>query len=217
MATSLAAGESVSSALQSLAGSRRPGTERLIDAAGLRGDRQRLHQVLCGIAGARSALTVAIDPLWTLPAHLAQSGPLTTGIPALVAGAVSSVTCSTFNFQRSSALWDGLAAAAARPQVRVRLYLDAGVATSPTPAEVAQHLAPAQVMRTMSYAGSPVVNHAKLLVLDSRFVVVTSANFSHAAAYKNVEFGVKIDNGALAESIERELSRLEGVLYERVV
>ncbi len=46
--------------------------------------------------------------------------------------------------------------------------------------------------------------------------LVASANFSYSAAYRNIEFGIKLDNPALAESVERELRNVEGVLYEQV-
>ena len=65
------------------------------------------------IEGARSSPTTA-TPLWTMPGHLARSGPLTSSASHLVDGARQSVTCSTFNFQRSSGLWAALRQAAQR-------------------------------------------------------------------------------------------------------
>jgi hypothetical protein len=44
----------------------------------------------------------------------------------------------------------------------------------------------------------------------------TSDNFSHSAEFHNVEFGIKIDNSSLAESVEREMRRAEDDLYERI-
>lgn len=55
---------------------------------------------------------------------------------------------------------------------------------------------------------SPTVrNHAKYLVVNLRFVMVTSANFSHSAESENIGFGVRIDAPNLAEAIEGELQR----------
>ena len=45
-----------------------------------------------------------------------------------VDGARESVICSTFNFQRSSALWIALRAAAPRSEVSVRIYMDTAAA-----------------------------------------------------------------------------------------
>ncbi len=64
-------------------------------------------------------------PVWTTPNNLAEHGGLTASTHHLVAAASESVTCSTFNFQRSSALWKALKEAAARTEVDVRIYVDA--------------------------------------------------------------------------------------------
>ena len=222
LASRLLDGESLSSALNALPGSRRPQAERLLAGACLTRDPDRLVDVLLGIVGARTASSTTVDPLWTMPGHLAQSSPLTSSVPALVRAATTSVVCSTYNFAATSELWDALAEVARRPGVAVRLYVDTGAAEPsggwqpPSTEDVARHLAPARVFRTTTYDGRLVVNHAKLVVVDSRFVLVTSANFSYRAAYTNVEFGVRIDNGSLAESVERELRATEGVLYEPV-
>lgn len=59
------------------------------------------------------------------------------------------------------------------------------------------------------FDGKPVRNHAKFLVVDHRFVLVTSANFSWSAEQHNVEFGVQLDNPNLAGPIEEEMRRAE--------
>jgi phosphatidylserine/phosphatidylglycerophosphate/cardiolipin synthase-like enzyme len=155
-----------------------------------------------------------------MPGHLAQTGPLTSSVTHLVDNARESVTCSTFNFQRTSGLWTALEQAAGRPEIAVRVYLDAAAADqstrSPTTAEVAAHLRGGIVLRTKAFDGGQVRNHAKFLAVDHRFLLVTSANFSWSAEYRNIEFGVFIDNPNLTEAVERELLRMEDVLYERV-
>lgn len=50
--------------------------------------------------------------------------------------------------------------------------------------------------------------HAKCVVVDGKTALVTSANFSDAAHERNVELGVRIDDTALATSIEDEIDRL---------
>lgn len=174
--------------------------------------------ILRAVEGARST-TTSVEPVWTLPGHLAGSGPLTTSAARLVAGARRSVTCSTFNFQRTSVLWDVLADAAGRPEMNVRVYVDTAAATgtAPTPAEVAAHLHPATVLRTTAFSGKPVRNHAKFLAVDHRFLLVTSANLSWSAEYGNVELGVLHDDPNLADAVEAELRRAEEHLYLREV
>jgi len=177
--------------------------------------------VLYAIESARSAIT-HLEALWTMPGHLAQGGPLTSSAPYLVDNARTSVTCSTYNFQKSSGMWDALARAAARPEIAVRVYVDTQAADlepnpwSPTTAEMATHLHPAVVLRTKTFDGHYVRNHAKFLAVDHRFLLVTSANFSWSAEQGNVEFGVLIDNQNLTQAVERELYEAEDSLYERV-
>jgi hypothetical protein len=157
-----------------------------------------------------------------MPGHLAQGGPLTSSAPYLVDNARMSVTCSTFNFQKSSGMWDALVRAAARPEIAVRVYVDTHAADleprswSPTTTELAAHLHPAVVLRTKCFDAVYVRNHAKFLAVDHRFLLVTSANFSWSAEQGNVEFGVLIDNPNLTEAVEREMHDAEEALYEQV-
>lgn len=221
LAAALEDGEGLSSALTLLPSLRRTEVEPAIRATGLAQDLTMVAALLRGIEGARSDLG-RIEPLWTMPGHVAQTGPLTTRIPILIERARTSVVCSTFNFQSSSALWQSLHDAAQRPGVHVRVYLDTaatrprGSWTPPTPAEIAAQLAPGVVLRTRKFHDQLVRNHAKFLAIDHRFLLVTSANFSASAETRNVEFGVQIDNPNLTETVERELLGAEGLLYRQV-
>lgn len=222
VADRLADGDTLTAALKAVSAGRRPQVRDLVGKAGpWPAVRRPVIAVLRAVEGARSFST-AVDPLWTMPGHLAQSGPLTSSVTHLVDNARESVTCSTFNFQRTSGLWTALGEAAARPEIAVRVYLDTAAADrgsrtrSPTTAEVASHLRGGTVLRTKAFDGAPVRNHAKFLAVDHRFLLVTSANFSWSAEHGNIEFGVFIDNRNLTESVERELSQAEDLLYERV-
>ena len=222
LADHLADGDTLTAALRVIAPGRRPETRAAIEAVARDGATgASLIAVLRSIEGARSAPT-AIDPLWTMPGHLVGVGRLTSSVPYLVRNARQSITCSTFNFQRTSGLWTALREAARRPELTVRLYLDTAAAdspagrgpASPTTAEVAEQLRPATVLRTRRLNGRPVRNHAKFLAIDHRFVLVTSANFSWSAEHGNIEFGVLIDNRNLAETVERELRNVEDILFD---
>lgn len=157
----------------------------------------------------------------TMPGHLAQGGRLTSSVPHLVDHARQSVACSTFNFQRSSGLWEALRRAALRPELTVRVYLDTAAADqqpkpwSPTTTEVATQLRPGAVLRTKDFDGRSVRNHAKFLAIDHRFLLVTSANFSWSAEHGNVEFGVLVDNRTSPRP-SSEMLQAEDLLYERV-
>ncbi|MGW3692310.1 DISARM system phospholipase D-like protein DrmC [Streptomyces sp. NPDC005149] len=222
IADRLADGDTLSTALKVVAAGQRAEVRILLQAiAGNDGASHQQVRVLRAIEGAR-ALPTTLSPLWTMPGHLAQSGPLTTSVSRLVDSARHAITCSTFNFQRSSTLWKSLREAAQRDDVAVRVYMDARAADdsgqhlSPTTAEVAAHLAPAAVWRTKKFDGIYVRNHAKFLAIDHHLLLVTSANFSWSAENNNVEFGVLIDNPNLTEAVERELRETENSLYEQL-
>ncbi|WP_327255519.1 DISARM system phospholipase D-like protein DrmC [Streptomyces sp. NBC_01244] len=222
IADRLADGDTLTAALKVVAVGHRAEVRMLLDAVATGpGAALQLVALLRAVEGARTVPTT-LTPLWTMPGHLVQSGPLTTSVPYLVDNARHSVTCSTFNFQRSSGLWTALQSAAQRPEVSVCVYMDSRAADSdgqhwsPTTTEVAAHLKPAEVWRTQDFDGTYVRNHAKFLAIDHHLLLVTSANFSWSAENNNVEFGVLIDNPNLTETVEREMREAEGSLYERV-
>jgi phosphatidylserine/phosphatidylglycerophosphate/cardiolipin synthase-like enzyme len=222
IADRVADGDTLTAALRVVSPGRRQEVRTLIEAAvpGSAAD-GCLIAMLRAIEGARSAPTT-VDPLWTMPGHLAQHGRLTSSVTYLVENARHSVICSTFNFQKSSGLWEALRQAAQRPEITVRVYLDAAAADlnsgvrSPTTAAVAAHLRPAIVLRTREFDGRRVRNHSKFLAIDHRFLLVTSANFSWSAENSNVEFGVLVDNRNLTEAVEREMRHAEDFLFERI-
>lgn len=219
LADHLTDGDTLTASLRVVAPGRRAEVRVLLSAV----DRGSAIVVLRAIEGARSAPTT-IDPLWTMPGHLAQHGRLTHSVTYLVDNARYSVICSTFNFQRSSGLWKALRRAAQRPEISIKVYVDTDAADgggqrswSPATEEVAEHLRPALVLRTKAFDGRQVRNHSKFLSIDHRFLLVTSANFSWGAENANLEFGVLIDNSNLAESVERELRDVEDLVFQRVM
>ncbi|MEU3337077.1 DISARM system phospholipase D-like protein DrmC [Streptomyces sp. NPDC006668] len=223
VADRLADGDTLTAALKAVAPGQRAEARLSLEAIGA-GPGAAIQRIalLRAIEGARTVPTT-LTPLWTMPGHLARSGPLTTSVPYLVDNARYAVTCSTFNFQRTSGLWTALRNIARRAEVAVRIYLDTraaddqGHSQAPTTAEVAEHLKPAEVWRTKIFDGTYVRNHAKFLAIDHHLLLVTSANFSWSAENNNVEFGVLVDNPNLTETVEREMREAEGTLYERVL
>jgi hypothetical protein len=219
IASHLLEGDTLTASLRVVANGRRPEVRSLLSALG---HRDVMVAVLRAIEGARSSPTT-VDPLWTMPGHLAQHGRLTHSVTHLVDNARYSVVCSTFNFQRSSGLWKALQRAARRSEITMKVYMDTNAAdggrrraSSPTTDEVAVHLNPAIVLRTKSFDGRQIRNHSKFISIDHRFLLVTSANFSWSAENANLEFGLLVDNPNLAESAERELRDAEDMVFERV-
>lgn len=207
----------LSVALVAVDTSRRSAAGSLIKATGLQDD--QLVPLLRAIQGARSVTTTA-QAIWTMPGHLVSASALTTSTADLVANARLSIVCSTFNFQATSALWRALSHAASRPELSVRVYIDAGASSAPTAGPDAQAIAeqlwPATVLRTREIDGRPVRNHAKFVSVDHRFLVVTSANYSWSAENRNIELGVVLDDPALAEAVEAQLRDVEDSVYQRV-
>jgi hypothetical protein len=210
-------GDTLTVALKPVAAGHRAAIRSLLEP----GTTRAQIAVLRAVEGARSTPT-AIRPLWTMPGNLARNGPLTSSVSHLVDGARQSITCSTFNFQRSSGLWTSLRRAAQRPGLALRIYLDTMAADqrqsprAPTTSDVAEHLWPAKVMRTKEFGRGPVRNHAKFIAIDHRFMLVTSANLSWSAEYGNVELGLLIDDRSLTEAVEGEMLDVEELLYEPV-
>lgn len=221
LAARFADGDTLTQAMQGVALGRRPEVRAALEAAGVVPSNPGLAvPVLRAIQGAATARTTDISPIWTLPGHLADYGALTTSLKDLVLTARQSVTCSTFNFQTSSALWEALRVVAGRGTVDVRVYLDTKAADhntwagSPTSQEVAAQLAGATVYRTRKLNDTLVRNHAKFVAVDHQFLIVTSANFSHSAEHHNIELGLRVDSRSLTELVEQQLIDAEAFLYE---
>ena len=93
IADRLADGDTVTAALKAVAAGRRPALRALLAPDPVAFAPDQAVSVLRAIEGARST-TTAIDPLWTMPGHLARSGPLTSSVAHLVENARQSVTLS---------------------------------------------------------------------------------------------------------------------------
>lgn len=62
------------------------------------------------------------------------------------------------------------------------------------------------------------VLHAKAVVVDGRWTLLTSANFTEAAQERNIEAGVVIDDRRIAERVTRQFDKLvEARLLNRLV
>lgn len=222
LATRLAAGQTLSTALGVVGPARRPRVRSLLVAAGMGQDQRDLTvSVLRAVEGAHGQRT-SISTVWTTPGGLAQASQLTGMLHRYVDAARESVICSTYNFQRSSALWRTLQEVSSRTEVAVRIYVDTAAADhnpapwKPTTSEVAATMAGARVFRTQPYAGGLVTNHAKFIAIDHQVLIVTSANFSQSAEQKNVELGLVLVDPILTQQVERVVTSLDDIVYERV-
>lgn len=194
-------------------------------------DEQQVQETIKELRGIQGAYR---DPeqttaVWTSPHGLVREGDLNSSRSHMIEAATSSIVCSTFNFQRSSALWESLKKAATLPGMSVKIYVDTSAnsaddttrkgkgPTSPTPEEIAKEIVGAKVFCTAkSDKGYYYRNHAKFISVDHQDLLVTSANFSYSAEELNIELGLRIHDEALAESIERQMANMESRLYRRV-
>lgn len=218
LATRLADGQTLPQALQAVTAVRRPDVKAALLATGLVGE-TALVPVLRAIEGAARRLG-STTPIWTMPGSHAGHGSLTSSLAELVLTARTSVTCSTFNIQKSSGLWDALGEVCRRGTVGVRLYLDHDATAhatwpgTPTFAEVTAQMVGAKVFHTQVLNEKRIRNHAKFVAVDHQFLIVTSANQSASAELHNIELGLKIESRPVTELVESELIRVEPALYE---
>jgi phosphatidylserine/phosphatidylglycerophosphate/cardiolipin synthase-like enzyme len=214
LADRLGAGASLSQALAVVGVPRRQAVRAQLRAAGLGVAEPGTVGVLRAIEGALGAGST-ITPIWTAPGNLAGMGHLHASVQDLISRARESVVCATYNFQRNSRLWVALQQASARPEVSVRIYVDTGAADDhpvrwrPTTEQVAAAMPGARVFRSATFDGARVRSHTKFVAVDHQYLVVTSANFSKPAEDTNIELGLFTHDAVLAQSVERQMQRLE--------
>ena len=174
-------------------------------------DGVRTASVLRAIAGAKS-IHRDLVPVWTMPGNEARIGHLTGEFHRLVRAARISVTCATYNFEKTSQMWTVLKQASEQPGVLVTVYIDGDKANA---INVRAQLPRATVYRSAELpSGKRVVSHAKFIIIDHEILLITSANFSFTAENRTVEFGLLVRDSALAESTESVMTSKHGTLYE---
>ena len=205
-------GQHVVKALAAINPARREEVKELLAAASLdHTDRSRTVGVLRAIAGARTVHR-DLTPVWTMPGNEAKVGHLTGEFHRLVQAARISVTCATYNFEKTSQMWTVLKEAAEQPGVVVTVYVDGDKADAAT---VKAQLPHATIYRSAELpSGQRVVSHAKFVIIDHEVLLLTSANFSFSAENRNIEFGLLVRDAPLAESVESTMTSKHGSLYE---
>jgi phosphatidylserine/phosphatidylglycerophosphate/cardiolipin synthase-like enzyme len=214
LAVQLATGQHVTKALGAVSTPRRERVRELFVAAGLgHTEVERSVAVLTAVAGAKNVHR-DLTPVWTMPGNEAKVGHLTGEFHRLVRAARQSVTCATYNFEKTSEMWNVLRESAAQPGVTVTVYVDCDKANA---VNIKAHLEGATVYRSALLPnGKPVVSHAKFVIIDHEVILLTSANFSFSAENRNIEFGLLIKDSALAKSVESTMTSKHGTLYELV-
>ena len=229
LARLIGAGKTLTQALSTVDAERRRSLRTLMEASGIGPRNREVSVLVLRVIEAALRHERETTPVWTMPEYAqgaGLSGGMTAALGRLVEVAYHAVTVSTYNLAPSSGLWAALMQANARPEVSVRLYMDADVADQgigPNPhvvstREAARYLGRAVIMRPAAdEKGHRIRHHAKFLVIDHQILVVTSANLFHSGEERNVELGLRIDDPLLARAVEDQMRSLEDLgMYERV-
>ena len=184
----------------------------LAELVAAHGDVDRAAAVLDGISAVpRASLP---ETVWTSPSVPGLQGRTTLAVGELINRAQTSVYAATYSASWGSAYVTGLANAAERG-VKVTVIVDRKMQES-NGDQMLQQL-PGATLWTYALTDDqkwPPRQHAKFLVVDDTTTFVTSANFSTAAATKNLECGLLSREPGVALGIREQLEALfeHGVL-----
>ncbi len=171
----------------------------------------------------------AVDLVWTGP-EVGGTSSRDTGVVVreLFDRAETSVLIAGFAIHQGKQVFDGLARRMDyMPALVVRMFLHVDrkyLDTTPTEKLLAQFARDFQAYqwpgkrlpeiyydpRTLETGSKRASLHAKCVVVDERWVLIGSANFTEAAQERNIEVGVSIDDRALSQMVVRQFDRLVG-------
>ena len=183
-----------------------------------------LEAVLTDLGGDVGAVSVVLEALggvaqaarpqlvWTSPSLPSSEGHTTLAVSSLINEAQTYVYAATYSAGMSSAYVVALRQALERG-VKVTIVVDREK-QGKIAATLAGKLSGARIwtLRKLD-EGEWAVQHAKLVTVDGLAALVTSANFSTAAAETNLECGVLLRDAAVAKSIKSHLDRLHECDY----
>jgi phosphatidylserine/phosphatidylglycerophosphate/cardiolipin synthase-like enzyme len=171
---------------------------------------QLLAAVLAAIAERAASRPPRLELVWTGPeATTSRARDTRVVVSDLFAGAEASVLVAGFRFDHSDRILLPLHTAMRDRGVQAAFFIDtpAGLAR----AEVATWFArehwtfgePSPVLYVDARGGSGLAAslHAKCVVVDARWTLVTSANFTSRGQERNIELGVLVDDRAFAREV----------------
>jgi phosphatidylserine/phosphatidylglycerophosphate/cardiolipin synthase-like enzyme len=208
-ATSIAASLEIDgrldNALAAFPHSAHPAVGLLDDALTELGDASILASVLRGFA---SAATVANPPraVWSGPTFDGDSDHTTSAVAHLIDDATEDVFASTFSATLGSPFVEALWRAIARG-VSVTVLVEAS-RMKETVAKLQQFLSGATFLAYVPPFGDYGIQHSKVVIVDSSIALISSANFSDAAAHRNLEAGVLIRDPVFASGVRQRFASL---------
>ena len=189
----------------------------------------RLLTLLAVGAEQRPLLEDVIDLVATGPGtNERQTRPTAVVVSDLFRGAEKSVIVAGYSVHQGQSVFRDLAQRMEElPGLQVSLYLDIqrGNGDTSLPDEIVRRFSyrfratqwpPGKPLPVVYYDPRSVASdrsqtsalHAKCVIIDSRRLFVSSANFTEAAQQRNIEIGLLLDSELLASRIERFFSDL---------
>lgn len=204
-------------AVDEIRGARRSPVGSTLEAAlaQLCGDVPMLVNVLDAISGAGTREAPRLDAVWSGPDLVAAEGRTTRAAATLLDSATDRIYATTYSAGIQSPYISALRRAVMRG-VEVTVVVDTHD-QSATADLLAGHLQGAWFWTlTPAADGSYAVQHAKLVLVDDRAGLITSANLSAAAADRNLECGLLTEDAWLVQRMRRHLDDLflDGYLIE---
>lgn len=179
--------------------------ELLGQALSLLGESALLASVLRGYAAAGRA-PAPPSAVWSGPSFPGDGDHTTAAVAHLIDEAKEDVLASTYSASIDSPFVQALWRAIARG-VSVTLVLEA-TKMEDTAAKLKAKLEGARFLKYVPPTGQYGVQHSKVVIVDSTLALVTSANFSNAAAFGNLEAGVLIRDPLFASKLRQRFNSL---------
>lgn len=150
----------------------------------------------------------SLETVWTTPSVPGVEGRTTLAVAELINEAHSTVYAATYSASWGSAYVTTLANAVERG-VHVTVIVDRKLQKET--GDLLQRQLPGSRLWTYALTDDstyPPRQHAKLVVVDEKAVFVTSANFSEAAAKRNLECGLLSRDATIARGMTSQLQAL---------
>ncbi len=210
LASSLEIDGSVSKAAAKLPDQTKPLVQAAFAAVGA----VALADALRGFSAAADASGVDLRPVWSGPTFQGDGDHTTAAVAHVVDEAIDEVFASTYSASSNSLYVQALWRAVARG-VKVTMLLEPKIDGGKTAAFLRKKLLGA---RFLVFAPGPDggIQHAKVVVVDSRIAFITSANLSEAAHERNLETGIIVRDPDFASSLRQRFNALRaaGHLHE---
>lgn len=205
LASSLAIDGKLSKAL-ALLPENSPAATQLMDCHKLLGAGV-LVSVLRGFAASAASQRRDIRPVWSGPTFHGDGDHTTGALAHLIDSATEDVFASTYSATPGSGFVKALWRAVARG-VQTTLLVDSTVKNGETAAMLQSELEGASFWTFLPADGAYGIQHSKVVIVDSRSAMVTSANLSVAAAERNLEAGIVLHDPDFASKVRQRFQKL---------